>query len=260
MKTEEHIVVYLDMLGAKRMIREDQDESLKKICNLYEQASRAALVNLDIMAKTRIFSDNIVIAKDLSQEDGSTREDKIYDILRWCGYFLGTSVGKEYGLLWRGGITIGKFFIGEKVVRGMAPIDDYEEKKEEKYSIVWGEALIDSYEIEEKTEYPMVVIDDSIVDELKGFETIKDYLSPYNGKYFLDYMNIFQVVGESLIEGFKKMEDNAKGADDKKKELCVKKNVSVYDKLNWHKDYINGKLDQFGFDTDIGRLSLQQKE
>ena len=218
-ETEKYVVAYLDILGATNRIRENkaaQDASLNLLYNLYKQIQNLASENgvkkfADI--KFKIFSDNIIIAKKISDNINND----VLSLLGCVSNFLCSSVGDSVGWLVRGGVTIGDFFIDDMVV--------------------WGSALVRAYELEDKIAvYPRVILDDNVVDIITKIDA--DYVRrDTDGQCFLNYMTIWSYAGEFVQAAFEQMKAEA-----------MKKDGTYPDKIRqklwWHKNYINQALDE----------------
>ena len=218
-ETEKYVVAYLDILGATNRIRENkaaQDASLNLLYNLYKQIQNLASENgvkkfADI--KFKIFSDNIIIAKKISDNINND----VLSLLGCVSNFLCSSVGDSVGWLVRGGVTIGDFFIDDMVV--------------------WGSALVRAYELEDKIAvYPRVILDDNVVDIITKIDA--DYVRrDTDGQCFLNYMTIWSYAGEFVQAAFEEMKAEA-----------MKKDGTYPDKIRqklwWHKNYINQALDE----------------
>lgn len=186
-ETEKYIVAYLDILGATNRIRESkiaQDDSLNLLYNLYKHTMSLASENgikkfSDI--KFKIFSDNIIIAKKVSDDINND----VLSLLGCVSNFLCSSVCDSVGWLVRGGVTIGDFYI-----------DDM---------IVWGSALVRAYELEDKIAvYPRVVLDDNVVEIITKIDA--DYVRrDTDGQCFLNFMTIWSFAGQFVQAAFEQM-------------------------------------------------------
>ena len=82
-KTTKHCVAYLDMLGTKGKICEDNDSKFLNYLNMiyYDAINQADWLSADKKEKVfvKIFSDNILLA--IETEDDATREENITTIL-----------------------------------------------------------------------------------------------------------------------------------------------------------------------------------
>ncbi len=220
-ETAEYIVAYLDLLGVTTRMKNDvnaQKIAMNKLHNLYT-------FNMDISKgidmegykdiQFKIFSDNIIIAKKLSNETKARTQD-IKCLLNCVSNFQCTSVKDCVGWLVRGGLSIGELYIDE--------------------TMVWGQALLRTYELENSVAiFPRVVIDNNILFELQGNDGLKEYISQdFDNIYFLNYLYIQHFGGRFLKSGFRLMVN----------ELDGKYSDRVYQKLCWHMNYVNKELDR----------------
>jgi len=220
-ETSQYIVAYLDLLGVADRIGRDEERqmiAMNKLHNLYTftmgLVSRIAIEGYqDIQFK--IFSDNIIIAKKLSEQSARRLLD-IKCLLNCVSHFQCLSVGDGVGWLVRGGITIGKLFLDE--------------------TMVWGKALIKSYNLESCIAiYPRIIIDSEMLPEIFVNKELSEYvLQDFDNIYFLNYLCIQHFGGQLLRNGFKMM----------KNELDGKLSESIYQKLCWHMNYVNKELDK----------------
>ena len=111
---KKYMVAYLDILGITARIKgcvESQTEALNVLHNLYASICELADPKTGIKKysdiKFKIFSDNIIIAKELTLNP----VDDVVTLLNCVSNFLCFSIGDGVGWLVRGGITIGNFFI-----------------------------------------------------------------------------------------------------------------------------------------------------
>jgi hypothetical protein len=224
-KTSQYMVAYLDILGVASRMSQDKESQilpLNKLHNLYkftmELTNKTNGIRFLRGIDFKIFSDNIVITKKLSL-NSSERILDIFSVLNCVSHFQISSVGDSVGWLVRGGITIGELFINN--------------------TMVWGSALLRAYELEKNIAiYPRVVIDLNILPELKCNKEIADYLLlDFDAVSFLNYMHIWHYAGEIVMNGFNKMKIEAR----KPNGLYPDK---IYQKLNWHMNYINRELDK----------------
>ena len=152
-KTHEYIVAYIDLLGVTNKIQsKDSQLAMNKLHNLYTfsvKLTRDVQIEENQDIQFKIFSDNIIIAKKLSNQIPQ-RTQEIRSLLMCAGHFQELSASDSVGWLLRGGISIGQLFI-----------DDV---------MVWGEALLKSYYLEDKiANYPRIIIDSEVVSIHKEF-------------------------------------------------------------------------------------------
>lgn len=176
----EHIVAFLDLLGASEIIsgkNEDMksEDVLSNISGLFRLSQEAfpqaefvhpALKNL----KYATFSDNIVFALDLSKWPSDEIENIIPRFLLVISYFQNMALG--YKLLFRGGVSLGPLYM------------DVEQ------NFVWGKALVDAHYLEEKVAvYPRVVLSREF--EQRGYSLPKTLVNrDFDGVCFLDTMRV----------------------------------------------------------------------
>jgi len=224
-KTSTYIVAYIDLLGvAPRMKKSavNQMESLNKLYNLYkgliDVADEEKGIKIYENIKFRIFSDNIIIAKELSS-DKQERERDILSLFFCVSSFAHSAIGDGVGWLLRGGITIGDFFINDV--------------------IVWGSALLRAYELESTiANYPRIVIDTSVISEFDSYKKPPYFImTDVDGVSYLNYMNTWHFAGEIVKNGFEKMKAEARNSDGSYPD-------KVLQKLVWHMNYINRELDK----------------
>lgn len=218
-KTDEYIVAYIDLLGVTNRINsKDNQLAMNKLYNLYTfsvNLTKEIQIKENKNIQFKIFSDNIIIAKKLSTETNQRSQD-IHSLLMCAGHFQELSISDSVGWLLRGGISIGQLFI-----------DDV---------MVWGEALLKSYYLEDKiANYPRIIIDKNIVNEIMQNEVLHEYLrKDFDNLYFLNFLNDCHFCGERLMKGFQIMQEEiGKNMDEK-----------TYQKLSWHMNFVNAELDR----------------
>jgi hypothetical protein len=236
-ETSQYIVAYLDLLGVTDKIGRDegyQKIAMNKLHNLYtfsmKLASQIAIEGYqDIQFK--IFSDNIIITKKLSEQSDKRLLD-IKCLLNCVSHFQCSSVEDGVGWLVRGGITVGELFLDE--------------------IMVWGKALLKAYNLECRVAiYPRIVIDREILPEIILNKELSEYvLQDFDNEYFLNYLCIQHFGGQFLMNGFTIMQD----------ELNGKFTESIYQKFCWHMNYVNKELDKKNEKRDKKyRLKLKLK-
>ena len=232
-ETEQYIVAYIDILGVTNRIKDKDKNELQMniLHNLYEfsiKVTKETAIEENRDIKFKIFSDNIIIAKKVS-EDKEQRVKDIRSLLLCAGHFQDRAASSSVGWMLRGGITIGQFFI-----------DDV---------MVWGSALVKAYYLEDKVAvYPRIVIDNSIVQEIEREEALKEFLrKDFDNLYFLNFLNYSHFRGRYLKEGFEMM----------KKEVNYCYNEKIYQKFCWHMNFVNAELDRKNEKQDVKyRLSM----
>ena len=219
---ESYVVAYLDILGITERIKgsvETQTDTLNVLHNLYtfiyELSDSKTGIKKYADIKFKVFSDNIIIAKKLSENT----VDDVLTLLSCVSNFLCVAVGDGVNWLVRGGITLGDFFI-----------DD---------TIVWGPALVRAYELEDKVaNYPRVLLDAPIINLLQSKKQGLEFICiDSDGMAFLNYMTIWHFSGKIVCNAFKKMKAEARLPNGTYPD-------KVYQKLYWHMQYVNSELNR----------------
>lgn len=182
MKYSEKIVVFIDILGFKKMIedsvaRDDlgENKEIRKIIDLFGTVNTVFDIEVVENRKFSSFSDCIVVSFEAVNSSV-----EMYNTLKDIGLLLCRLIGR--GVLCRGAITKGKFIHEEK--------------------FLFGPALNEAYLLETKAAlYPRVILDRDILDlvlDQKSFRLpsdIKGYISnnllklDSDGMYYVDYFN-----------------------------------------------------------------------
>ena len=186
-ETDEYIVAYIDLLGVTNKIKsKDSQLAMNKLHNLYTfsvKLTRNVQIEENQDIQFKIFSDNIIIAKKLSNQIPQ-RSQEIRSLLMCAGHFQELSASDSVGWLLRGGISIGQLFI-----------DDV---------MVWGEALLKAYYLEDKVaNYSRIIIDKKVVDEIVQDSQLSGYVrKDFDNLYFLNFLYDCYFCGEMLMKGF----------------------------------------------------------
>lgn len=215
------VIAFLDILGAKKIINQDADESLNLVYKSYIEAIAQYKKRTNPhfpIPKINIFSDNISISFCID-EDFENSMECMLGVIVFCSVL--TAQFWSNGLLIRGGITVGYCFS-----------DDF---------MVWGKALVRAYEIESNIAiYPRIVID-PFADELFEFLANPKYekmiCRDFDDLYFIDifysdkYAKMLPFL-ERLIH------------DNKKRiEVLDDTNLKERQKLKWLHNYFIEKYD-----------------
>lgn len=218
-EADEHIVVYLDILGAANRIgAEDGQLQMNKLYSLYAfsmRVTREIAIEENKDLKFKIFSDNIVIAKRLSCERRQRLRD-IRSLLMCAGHLQELAASSSVGWLLRGGITVGQLFV-----------DDV---------MVWGDALLKAYDLESNVaSYPRVIIDDTVMVEIASEDVFDGYVRrDFDGLHFLNFLCNCHSCGEMLQDGFQMMQE----------EIGANMSNRIFQKLFWHMNFVNAELDR----------------
>ena len=215
------VIAFLDILGAKKIIEQNADESLNLVYKSYTEAIAQYKKRTNphfLIPKINIFSDNISISFCID-EDFENGVECILSIIMFCSIL--TAQFLSNGLLIRGGITVGYCFS-----------DDF---------MVWGKALVRAYEIESTIAiYPRIVIDplaDELFELLKNPKYRKMICRDFDGLYFIDIFSSDKYAEtlpflELLIDG-----------NEKRLEALDDTNLKERQKLKWLHNYFMEKYD-----------------
>lgn len=188
--TSNYCVAYLDVLGAEHFMKNDkQDKFLNDLNSIYYDAISdvsfvSEVTNKDIQVK--IFSDNILLAIKIDDNDDDLRQKKIEKIINLTGNIFNNAL--YHGYLLRGAITEGPFY------------------KDDNNIFVYGKALIDAVEMEENLAiYPRVIVQKSIQETLpQYFQECADGEFALNNFLFHGNSDVYRY---RLIEMYKKCTD-----------------------------------------------------
>ena len=219
------IFAFLDLLGVKEYIKKDNGEFLKKLGNIYDSTLRIYKPLCQTQHKpniqAKIFSDNIVFECKVENGDGFQEFMEVAFI---------TAVFQEElfrnNLLLRGSITIGDSFL-----------DDV---------FVFGKALSEAYLLESKIAlYPRVIISKELKNivlpnitntSAAAYMCVEDR----DGEHYVDYLSSSGKSNNSripiILEAIEYNNNELKREDYDSK---------TKQKLLWHNDYMQRKLNQF---------------
>lgn len=237
-ETSQYIVAYLDILGIAARMKEGRDRqklAMNKLHNLYTfsiEISRGIAMEGYSDIQFKIFSDNIIIVKKLSEHSDKRLLD-IKVLLNCVANFQCSAVTDSVGWLVRGGISIGELFIDE--------------------TMVWGEALLKAYDLESNSAiYPRILLDSSVLSCIGSDKELNKYLQQdFDNLHFLNYLHIQHFGGQFLKNGFKMMLDELNGRHSER----------IYQKLCWHMNYVNRELDKKNEKKDMKyRLRLERED
>ena len=224
-KTSEHIVAFIDVLGASEKIKQNSKESLNTIHFVYEESLRKAETIYSseevkrIKPIVKIWSDNIVVAAPIIEGNYC---NALFSVI-----VLSTVIQCEFlahNYLVRGGISVGDFFS-----------DDV---------MVWGNALLDAYKIENSVAiYPRIVIHPAVIEKATvGKNIIKRIQRDCDGMFFVDYL---QGSDFKTTDGFVDLITCFLKNCNEQLELQSTK-VNIKQKLLWHQRYLSEKLFYYG--------------
>lgn len=217
LRTEKYAIAYMDALGAKTIICSDQSNTFLNTLNAVYRRTIAHQWGISqhtesmlhgFRMEIKMFSDNIIIA---------AKVDNTIDSIAYLFNFV-SSIQAYFinmGVLTRGGITVGDFFIND--------------------IFVYGAALVEAVVAEEKQAvFPRILVLPPAIDFFltRGcFKAEKMHIFTQqddDGLFYLDY--------------YKLQQDFLELAHIKaqlKKQWKAQKNKRVLEKLEWHAKYHN---------------------
>ena len=219
-KTEEHIVAFIDLLGASEQIYKDADYSLNAAHTAYDMAMKLYTqfpTLLQGKLKINIFSDNIVVSAPITDDNKLSMLKSVvtFSALIQAQFLLGN-------ILVRGGITKGSFFADELMV--------------------WGKALVDAYSVESSIAiYPRIVIHPEVIGEF-GLARDKQGLWIQQDRdrlFFVDYMNP-KTMREDTYD-FRLLACLSAS----EKMLINTNSLKVQQKILWHISYLQNILEKY---------------
>lgn len=168
--------------------------------------------------KTKIFSDNIIIALPCSEMDSNDNNTPVIALNRMTA-IIGALQRSflEHNILSRGSITYGDLFI-----------DDL---------MVFGSALIQAYELESKVAvFPRVVLSKQVQEHDARIDIENEAISINNLRedsdemFFLDYLNYPKDpnVQSLILQSTQWVTDS----------ICRENDARILQKLGWHKNYL----------------------
>ena len=224
-KCSEHVVGYIDLLGAKDKIHRDPNYHLQQIDQIIFFVKSVKNLQDDLIffdkIKFKAFSDNIVFAVEINDE--TPKYSAFLTVFTMCSYFQRMLI-QECDWFSRGAITLGDFYIDENVV--------------------WGEALIRAYKLESNVAiYPRVILDPAILIPLSAKQMpqeIKELVfsnleQDNDGFFFVDYTMKYNKDISIFLEHFENICDKTNHLD-----------PNIWQKMNWTKSYIEKKKRELG--------------
>lgn len=235
MPEETYVVAYIDMLGTTRLIqsKERSAAACAELRGLYRRAIAMGSNCSSGEIVVKIFSDNLILAQKLN---GKTDQMLIKNFLEIVSLLQYEAVC-EHAWLLRGGITIGGLFL-----------DDV---------IIWGQALLRSYELESHIAiYPRVVIDPNreVLATFSQYDIGRGsyFMIDSDGQLFLDYLygrQHYRDLQKCMFNSFDLMLESAKG---KNNTIPVR----IFQKLCWHKHYVNEVFRTWGSNLPEYKLEI----
>ncbi len=247
-RSKECIVAYLDLLGVKEKILNDDDSetNLAIIRNLYDevialQNEKNPTLKIFQTCKFKIFSDNIVFIQELSN-DPHGRIETIEGLFRIFGVVVDFQYYAfvNHGWLLRGGIVQGPLYL-----------DD---------DIVWGKALVNSHYLEDKLAiFPRIIIDERlhqlIIKSPSPNKASLRLKTDSDGYSYVDYFNYMFIDGQNpyhmtpiLTIEFPKIQSTILDMLSKVPKDAKSESKSIRAKYRWQINYYNGACKETGFE------------
>ena len=223
-KVKEYVVAFIDVLGAKKEIQQDVNDSLNIVHKTYNEAidflSTLYSGKIDILKpQIKIFSDNIVVAVPT---DIKGRPAALMSVMIYSGMIQHHFLHHKY--LVRGGISLGDFFV-----------DDV---------MLWGTALTRAYEIESTIAiYPRIVLDPHLVGQMQliNNKSLQNWVSQDIDRLF--YINYLQKKIMRYNSNFSPLVI-MRLEEAEQLLLAAGENIKVQQKVLWHLNYLRSCLEK----------------
>ena len=192
-KTSNHIIAYLDILGAKDMICNDNNFDFLNHLNMFMEdaieESGGGIFPKEEDIYIKIFSDNILLAIE-SKENDENKEQKIQKLFNTVANIYNEIL--RYGYLMRGAIVEGEFFHND--------------------IIVYGKGLVEAVHLEEKeADVPRILVRVKVSESNSYYYLMQDT----DGEFFLNIFHLCNAFDDvafkiNLLEMLKKQKNNEK--------------------------------------------------
>lgn len=192
-KTSNHIIAYLDILGAKDIICNDNNFDFLNHLNMFMEdaieESGGGVFPREEKIYIKIFSDNILLAIELKEND-EQRENKIAILFNTVANIYNEIL--RYGYLMRGAIVEGEFFHND--------------------IIVYGKGLVEAVHLEEKeADVPRILVRVKVSESNSYYYLMQDT----DGEFFLNIFHLCNAFDDvtfkiNLLEMLKKQKNNEK--------------------------------------------------
>lgn len=223
-ETQDYIICYIDLLGSKSNISENDDEVFENIYSAYSVALTMNETKVFDELQFKVFSDNILIAQKVPDKSDFKSVYSVYrNLSKFLQLFLFQFAKKN--MLFRGGITLNSLAINEMMV--------------------WGKGLSEVVFLEEKLAiFPRILISDALIEIFKANISEEEFfdekyycLKDTDSLYFFDYINYSELPDAEyvLTEVYKKFCEKIK----------KEKDIKILQKYNWHKRYLHIAKDIF---------------
>jgi len=191
-KTSNHIIAYLDMLGAKQMICNDNDFDFLNHLNMFMEdaieESGGGIFPKKEEIYVKIFSDNILLTIELKEND-EHRDSKIAALFNSVANIYNEIL--RYGYLMRGAIVEGEFFHND--------------------IIIYGKGLVEAVYLEEnEANVPRILVRTKVTEPYSYY-----LMQDKDNEFFLNVFHLCDIFDDvtfkfNLLEMLKRHKDNEK--------------------------------------------------
>ena len=220
-------VVFVDLLGVTQKIEKESQWALDWVCLFYKTITQKIEKHQNV--KFKIFSDNILICKEIEEADPEQVVVEIFEILDEMEELMFTA----QALFIRGAVVVGDLHFSE--------------------NFVYGKALVNAYQLESKLAiYPRVIVDKSALELIKGEKL--PVVQDKDGQYFYDYIQ-FCIV-ENKVDWLRKIKTFKFNIL-----LNINNNstsLSVLNKMEWAVNYYNENCIRHNLDCLITETELEK--
>lgn len=220
-------VAFVDLLGVTQKIEKESQWALDWVWLFYKTITQEIEKHQNV--KFKIFSDNILICKEIEEAAPEQAVVEIFEILDKIEELMFTAEA----LFIRGAVVVGNLHFSE--------------------NFVYGNALVNAYQLESKLAiYPRVIVDKSALCLIRGknIPVVQDK----DGQYFYDYIQ-FCIV-ENKVDWLRKIKTFKFNIL-----LNVRKNsttLSVLNKMEWAVNYYNENCIRHDLDCLITETELKK--
>ena len=220
-------VAFVDLLGVTQKIEKESQWALDWIWLFYKTITQEIEKHQNV--KFKIFSDNILICKEIEEANPKQAVVEIFEILDKIEELMFTAEA----LFIRGAVVVGNLHFSE--------------------NFVYGKALVNAYQLESKLAiYPRVIVDKSALCLIRGknIPVVQDK----DGQYFYDYIQ-FCIV-ENKVDWLRKIKTFKFNIL-----LNVSNNsttLSVLNKMEWAVNYYNENCIRHDLDCLITETELKK--
>jgi hypothetical protein len=213
-------IAFIDVLGIKNKIEFNSKWALDWMWMFYENIMNEIKNTSQI--KVRIFSDNILICKEIDEKNPEVAIYKVISVIEK--------------------IEFEQFKIGALFLRGSFVVGDLHFSE----NFVYGPALLKAYELESKTAiYPRVIVDESVLKIIKSENTFISLDS--DNIFFYDYLQAY--ISKNKDELFYKLSRLSGNILVNLKSKNITSSVII--KMNWLINYFNNTCKKNAIDMKI---------